>query len=64
MGNDSGTQYASVVFVHDEDQRTTAKKVKDKVQALVSSGAITAFSGKEVCTVRTNTLGMDRLRSL
>mmetsp|Transcript_26461 Transcript_26461/g.66322 ORF Transcript_26461/g.66322 Transcript_26461/m.66322 type:complete len:214 (-) Transcript_26461:262-903(-) len=50
QGNDSGTQYASVVFVHDGDQRVTAERVKDKVQTLVSSGAINAFSGKTVST--------------
>lgn len=62
-GNDSGTQYASVIFAHDKDQRGTAEKVKDKVQKLVSSGAITAFAGKEVCTVRfSDTPGMIRLQ--
>jgi|AntAceMinimDraft_5_1070358.scaffolds.fasta_scaffold04534_2 hypothetical protein len=44
------TSYAEV-FVHDGDQRVTAERVKDKVQTLVSSGAINAFSGKTVSTV-------------
>ena len=50
QGNDVGTQYASVVFAHDDEQRQTAEKVKGKVQRLVSEGTIKSFSGKQVCT--------------
>ncbi len=31
QGNDVGTQYRSVIFFHDEDQRTTAERVKKEV---------------------------------
>ena len=39
-----------MVFVHDKDQRATAVKVKDKVQKLVTSGAIKGYSGQKVST--------------
>ena len=50
QGNDVGTQYASVVFVHDDEQRKTAERVKVKVQKLVSDGEIKTFAGQQVCT--------------
>ena len=46
----AGTQYASVIFCYDEEQERIAKKVKDELQAHVSSGKITAFSGSTVST--------------
>jgi peptide-methionine (S)-S-oxide reductase len=31
QGNDAGTQYRSVIFYHDEEQRRTAEEVKERV---------------------------------
>ena len=33
QGNDTGTQYRSVIFYHNEDQKNTAEKVKDELDA-------------------------------
>ena len=33
QGNDIGTQYRSVIFYHDEEQRTTAERYKDRLTA-------------------------------
>ena len=35
IGNDIGTQYASVIYVHDEVQMEIAKKVRDDLQAIL-----------------------------
>ena len=50
QGNDVGTQYASVVFVHDGEQRSTAERVKEKVQGLVNKGKIKSYANDQVCT--------------
>jgi peptide-methionine (S)-S-oxide reductase len=52
QGNDSGTQYASVVFVHDEEQRRIATKVKAELQAHLDAGRLKAstYDGKVVST--------------
>jgi peptide-methionine (S)-S-oxide reductase len=43
QGNDSGTQYASVIFVHDEEQRKVAEKTVKKVQSALEKGKITPY---------------------
>lgn len=50
QGNDVGTQYASVIFCQDEEQKKIAQRIKDEVQALVDAGKIKAYSGKTVHT--------------
>jgi peptide-methionine (S)-S-oxide reductase len=50
QGNDTGTQYASVIFCGDEQQRRVAEKVKAEVQALVDAGKI-RYAGKKVETM-------------
>ncbi len=37
QGNDKGTQYASVIFFHNEKQKETATRVKQTVQELMST---------------------------
>jgi len=49
QGNDVGTQYASVIFVHDSEQHRIAEAVKAELQALVTSGRV-RYSGKAVTT--------------
>uniref|UniRef100_A0A7S0ZL52 peptide-methionine (S)-S-oxide reductase n=1 Tax=Timspurckia oligopyrenoides TaxID=708627 RepID=A0A7S0ZL52_9RHOD len=40
QGNDAGTQYASVIFYHDEKQREIAESVKTELQAKLSNGEL------------------------
>lgn len=49
QGNDTGTQYASVIYCYDEDQMRVAARVKQELQSLVSSGRIT-YKASEVTT--------------
>jgi peptide-methionine (S)-S-oxide reductase len=49
QGNDAGTQYASVVFVHDDEQERIAKKVTADLQKLVDAGQV-KYAGKEIKT--------------
>lgn len=50
QGNDSGTQYASVIFCHSDEQLSIAKKVMAEVQGLISAGKVTAFKNKKIST--------------
>jgi peptide-methionine (S)-S-oxide reductase len=49
QGNDAGTQYASVIFVHDEEQKKIAEKVTQDLQKLVDAGQV-KYSGKKITT--------------
>ena len=49
QGNDAGTQYASVIFCEDEQQKKIAQSVKDEVQQLVDAGKI-RYADKTVHT--------------
>jgi peptide-methionine (S)-S-oxide reductase len=40
QGNDIGTQYASVIFCDDEEQKKIAVKVRDELQNLVDAGKV------------------------
>lgn len=40
QGNDSGTQYASVIYCHSQSQFDIATRVKNQVQVWLNSGAI------------------------
>lgn len=50
QGNDRGESYASVIFVHDVEQRVVAEAVKARVQELVSGGKIAKFREGAVVT--------------
>ena len=36
QGNDAGSQYTSIIFYHDPDQKNISEKVKDEVQQLIN----------------------------
>jgi peptide-methionine (S)-S-oxide reductase len=50
QGNDAGSQYASVIFVHSDEQRQAAKAVSGKLDALMSEGKLRVFSSSKVVT--------------
>ena len=50
QGNDRGTQYASTVFYHSEEQRLIAEKVINQVQDLVEEKKIPKYTGFKVMT--------------
>ena len=52
QGNDSGSQYASVIFVHGETQRAIAEKVVRRVQGALDAGTIKAYAGGTVAARR------------
>jgi peptide-methionine (S)-S-oxide reductase len=53
QGNDAGTQYASVIYYYDENQKLIAEKVKNELQGLISSGKIASYQGSSVTTAIT-----------
>mmetsp|Transcript_4154 Transcript_4154/g.5442 ORF Transcript_4154/g.5442 Transcript_4154/m.5442 type:complete len:185 (-) Transcript_4154:105-659(-) len=46
QGNDAGTQYASVIFCADDEQKKIAEKVKADLQALMDAGKVKYTGGK------------------
>ena len=48
--NDVGTQYASVIYYHDETQKHIATMVLDQLQEYIDDGTITCFTDKKVFT--------------
>lgn len=50
QGNDVGTQYASAVFVHDDEQRKIVQKVINDLQSAIDSGKISPYHGRKVVT--------------
>lgn len=53
QGNDTGTQYASVIFFNDETQETIAKRVVDELQTHLDGGKVTSYVNKKVTTLVT-----------
>lgn len=50
QGNDVGTQYASVIYYYDENQKVIAEKVKDELQNIINSGKMSPYQGTLVTT--------------
>merc|ERR1712100_829062 len=50
QGNDSGTQYASVIFTHSPEQRATATKISEQVTELIRTGKIRCYVQGNVVT--------------
>lgn len=50
QGNDAGTQYSSVIFCSDEEQKKIANKVKDELQQAVVGKKVKSFIEKTVHT--------------
>lgn len=48
-GNDVGSQYASAIFVNDEEQRKIVTKVISQLQDALDNGKV-SYSGKRVLT--------------
>lgn len=50
QGNDAGTQYASAIFVKDEEQRRIVTEVIDELQTFLDSDSKSPYSGKKMST--------------
>ena len=50
QGNDAGSQYASVIFVHDEGQRKDAERVIARTQRFLDRGKIKTFQRDKIVT--------------
>ena len=50
QGNDRGSQYASAVFVSDDEQKRLVDKVMRDLQSAIDSGKISPYSGKKIVT--------------
>ena len=50
QGNDAGSQYASVIFVHDEGQRKDAERVIARTQRALDRGKIKTFQRDKIVT--------------
>lgn len=49
QGNDTGTQYASAIFVADEEQKKIAEKVKNDLQGYINHHKC-PYAGKDIVT--------------
>lgn len=50
QGNDTGSQYASVIFCYSPQQMTVAERVKAELQALLDAKKITSYRNRAVVT--------------
>ena len=50
QGNDAGTQYASIIFAHDPEQRATAERVREEVRRRVRDGRVRSYANPDVVT--------------
>lgn len=50
QGNDTGTQYASVIFAHDDEQFNIATSLKAELQTALDCGMVKCYKSKVVTT--------------
>jgi peptide-methionine (S)-S-oxide reductase len=50
QGNDAGTQYSSVIFCADEEQKKIANRVMKELQQAVDQKKVTTFNEKKIHT--------------
>ena len=50
QGNDVGTQYASIIFCDDDEQKSIATKVKTELQQHIDTGAINTYVNDKITT--------------
>ena len=50
QGNDSGTQYASVIYCSDESQVKIANNIKEELQLILDCRGLSCFKGLNVTT--------------
>lgn len=53
QGNDAGSQYASHIFVTDEEQKKISNNVISDLQAVIDAGKLSCFENKKVETLVT-----------
>merc|ERR1719464_1711489 len=54
QGNDTGTQYASVIFTNGSEQKQIAENVKKELQTLMDNKKITSYQSNKVTTLITD----------
>lgn len=50
QGNDAGTQYASAIFVNDDDQKRTVTEVINELQIAIDNIPKNPYAGKKIST--------------
>jgi len=50
QGNDTGTQYASAIFVTDDEQKRIVQSVISELQSAIDSGRVNPYAGRLVST--------------
>ena len=50
QGNDTGSQYTSIIFYHNDEQKNISEKTIEQVQSLIDQGHINKFETNKVST--------------